>query len=104
MLVSYDCQHGNGFTGVLGDDGEFALPINKKAFADMGEEQYSHEGESYADELTGQKIHGVYLTKAEYQKLVDNRKGNEGNMFYRLLLTFSYYTVHETAVCIGLCE
>lgn len=34
----------------------------------------------------------------EYQKLVDNRKGNEGNMFYRLLLTFSYYTVHETAV------
>ena len=71
MLVSYDCQHGNGFTGVLGDDGEFALPINKKAFADMGEEQYSHEGESYADELTGQKIHGVYLTKAEYQKLVD---------------------------------
>ena len=71
MLVSYDCQHGNGFTGVLGDDGEFALPINKKAFADMGEEQYSHEGESYVDELTGQNIHGVHLTKAEYQKLIE---------------------------------
>lgn len=71
MLVSYDCQYGNGFTGAIGDDGEFALPINKRAFEDMGENQYSHEGEARVDEFTGQEIPGIYLTKAEYEKLFD---------------------------------
>ena len=32
------------------------------------------------------------------RSLLTTERGNEGNMFYRLLLTFSYCTVHETAV------
>ena len=32
------------------------------------------------------------------RSFVTTETGNEGNMFYRLLLTFSYCTVHETAV------
>lgn len=71
MLVSYDCQYNNGFSGTLGADSEFALPINKKAFEDMSENQYSHEDEKIIDEFTGQEISGGYLTKEEYQKLVD---------------------------------
>ena len=71
MLVSYECQYGNGFSGMLGNNSEFALPINKKAFEDMGRDQYSHEGEKVIDEFTGQEIFNGYLTKSEYQKLVD---------------------------------
>lgn len=71
MLVSYECQYGNGFSGMLGNNSEFALPINKKAFEDMGRDQYSHEDEKDIDEFTGQEILNSYLTKSEYQKLVD---------------------------------
>ena len=71
MLVSYECQYGNGFSGMLGNNSEFALPINKKAFEDMGRDQYSHEDEKVIDEFAGQEISDIYLTKSEYQKLFD---------------------------------
>lgn len=80
MLISYDCQYGNGFTGYNGTDTEFALPINKKAFEDMGRDQYSHEGEIITDPYSGEEIKDQYLTKAEYDILVklteDTRKVN----------------------------
>ena len=71
MLVSYDCQYNNGFSGTLGADSEFALPINKKAFEDMGKDQYSHQNESNIVDKVEGEINEGYLTKAEYDKLAD---------------------------------
>lgn len=80
MLISYDCQYGNGFSGYNGTDAQFAFPINRKAFEDMGRDQYSHEGETVFDPVSGQEVKGPYITKAEYDSLVelieDTRKVN----------------------------
>ncbi|WP_303834889.1 ABC transporter substrate-binding protein [Ruminococcus flavefaciens] len=65
MLVSYDCQYGNGFSGAMFNNSEFALPINRKAFDDMGKELYNHE------KTSGDNAEEDYLTKAEYDRLVE---------------------------------
>lgn len=65
MLVSYDKQYKNT------SDYEDEFPINKKAFEDMGKDLYIHENESnIVDKVEGEVDEG-FLSKAEYDQLVN---------------------------------
>lgn len=65
MLVSYE----NQYQSASSDDNGF--PINKKAFEDMGRDQYIHENEEKMIDTVGGKVNEGFLSKAEYDKLVE---------------------------------
>lgn len=73
ILLSYE----NQYKKVLSDeysynsDNDLGFPVNKKAFEDMGKDQYSHQNESNIVDKVEGEINEGYLTKAEYDKLAD---------------------------------
>ena len=70
MLLSYDCQYDNSFSGALNNNSEFAFPINIKAFEDMGKGLYNNKTSSSSEINSGDDV-VEYLTKAEYDRLVE---------------------------------
>ena len=71
MLISYDCQYNNGFSKDINIESEYAFPINKKAFEDMGRDFYSQENEVSDASFSSNETENRYLTKKEYDRLVD---------------------------------
>ena len=71
MLISYDCQYNNGFSMDKNIESEYAFPINKKAFEDMGRDQYSKVNDESNVSFPSDEPENRYLTKKEYDRLVD---------------------------------
>ena len=77
MLISYDCQYNNGFSKDKNIKSEYAFPINKKAFEDMGKDQYSKADEELNAPFLNDESENRYLTKKEYDRIVDIIKNTQ---------------------------
>ena len=73
MLLSYENQYKEASDNkdIYNYTPDYGFPVNKKAFEDMGKDQYSHQGETKTVDRVEGEVDEGYLTKAEYDKLLD---------------------------------